>query len=66
MMQFLEFTFRSLWHFVGVFLILSLIIGYPFSVINRQIKHTTLREKGYPPAHCDVDGDFPKKEGEDD
>lgn len=24
------------------------------------IRHRTLRLKGYPPAHCDGDGDFPK------
>lgn len=66
MMTFLEFAFQSLGHFIGVFFLLSLLIGYPVSIINRKIKHNTLRRMGYPPAHCDIDGDFAKEEGEDD
>lgn len=31
---------------------------------NKKVKHKTLRMIGYPPEHCDADGDF-KPEIED-
>ena len=27
-------------------------------LIDRPLRHWTIRKHGYPPAHCDVDGDF--------
>lgn len=26
--------------------------------INRPLRHWNIRKHGYPPAHCDADGDF--------
>lgn len=26
--------------------------------INRPLRHMTIRKHGYPPPHCDADGDF--------
>lgn len=32
---------------------------------NRTLRHWNIRKHGYPPAHCDADGDFaPLKGGE--
>jgi len=43
----------------GLFLSALLI---PFKMImflvNRPLRHYTLRKNGYPPTHCDADGDF--------
>lgn len=33
--------------------------------LNRYWRHKTIRKQGYPPPHCDADGDFPAKEKED-
>jgi len=27
-------------------------------LINRPLRHYTLQKNGYPPPHCDADGDF--------
>ena len=29
-----------------------------FKIVNRIIRHFNLRKNGWPPAHCDADGDF--------
>ena len=48
--------------FAGYYLIIILLIGAPlrfiFIVINRILRHWNMRKHGYPPAHCDADGDF--------
>lgn len=31
---------------------------------NRILRHWNIRKHGYPPAHCDADGDFKKPEEE--
>ena len=33
-------------------------------LINRPLRHMNIRKHGWPPSHCDADGDF--KRGEDD
>lgn len=58
------------WNFIGYFMLLTLIIGTPAKVIifaiNRPLRHRNISKHGYPPAHCDADGDFKKpKEKED-
>lgn len=30
--------------------------------INRPLRHANIRKHGYPPPHCDADGDFLKEE----
>ena len=32
--------------------------------INRPLRHWTIRKHGYPPPHCDADGDFRDAESE--
>jgi len=32
--------------------------------INRPLRHANIRKHGWPPEHCDADGDF-KKEDDD-
>jgi hypothetical protein len=33
---------------------------------NRLMRHLNIRKHGWPPAHCDADGDFQKSEGSHD
>jgi len=28
------------------------------TLINRMLRHRNIRRHGYPPEHCDADGDF--------
>lgn len=50
------------WRFVGYWLMVLLILGVPAQVlvmlVNRPLRHWTIRTQGYPPPHCDADGDF--------
>jgi hypothetical protein len=50
------------WKFCGYWIMIVVIFGIPAKVImfiiNRPLRHYTLRKLGYPPIHCDADGDF--------
>ena len=58
MIEYLEFMFSGFWVFIGCFMVLTV----PFRVItyiyNRTLRHWNIRKHGYPPEHCDADGDF--------
>jgi len=65
-MEFLKFILSDFWVFVGFFIL----FGMPFSFLafcwNRFFRHLNIRKHGYPPPHCDADGDFRKDEDKDD
>jgi len=50
--------FQSFWHFAGCACLLSGGVNFLFLVWNRFMRHLNIRKHGYPPAHCDADGDF--------
>ena len=54
------------WKFIGYWIMITLILGIPAKVIvvaiNRPLRHMNIRKHGYPPKHCDADGDFKTKE----
>lgn len=55
----------SFWSFVGCCIIISMLLTFLFRVYNRTLRCITMRKHGYPPAHCDADGDFePEPENE--
>jgi hypothetical protein len=41
------------------------IVNCLFRLINRIIRHMNIRRYGWPPPHCDADGDFIKIEEEE-
>ncbi len=53
------------WRFVGYWLMILLFLGIPAQIIivaiNRPLRHWNIRKHGYPPEHCDADGDFKTK-----
>ena len=62
MMEFLEFTFKSFWHFVGVAILLN---GAAYFIINgllkswsRLLRCVMVSKHGWPPSHLDADGDW--------
>lgn len=57
-MEILKFTFESFWHFAGVFSILYILLYCTINAFNRFFRHWNIRKHGYPPSHCDADGDF--------
>ena len=58
------------WNFIGYWIMIGLIVGLPLNFIlklfNRLFRHWNIRIHGYPPPHCDADGDFKKEKKEDD
>ena len=64
-----KITFLSVnggfWQFVGCWVMVGLILGIPsrliFVLMNRIYRHRNIRKHGWPPSHCDGDGDFPSK-----
>jgi hypothetical protein len=56
MMTFLEFTFRSFWHFIGVLILVSAVANIIIKNWASFWRHRTISKHGYPPPHCDADG----------
>lgn len=61
-MKFLEFTFQSHWHFIGIAILLN---GFAYFTVNGIIRiwRSWLRARmvlkhGWPPEHLDADGDW--------
>jgi hypothetical protein len=52
--------------FLGYWIMIVVILGIPANIIkyaiNRPLRHMNIRKYGYPPSHCDADGDFLEKE----
>jgi hypothetical protein len=63
-MSFLEFTFESLGHFIGMVILFVLFGDWTLKLWNRFWRHWNIRKHGYPPRHCDADGDAVVEEEE--
>ena len=63
-MDILNFIFRGFWTFIGVTIILTGLANFLIIIWNRFWRHWNIRKHGYPPTHCDADGDFPELEKE--
>lgn len=62
MMEFIKFMFSDFFIFLGMLIILSGIGSGVLFMWNRMWRHWNIRKHGYPPPHCDADGDFKKEE----
>ncbi len=58
-MNIFEFMSDSPWlsFFLAWFLVQALHYTYIYC-INRPLRHANIRKHGWPPEHCDADGDF--------
>jgi len=59
MSEYLHFIFSDFWIFVGNMLLIFGLLELLFRVYNRALRHRHVMKYGYPPEHCDADGDFP-------
>jgi len=57
MNYFLEIAFSGFWQFVGCWILLCTAATIPLAIINRVLRHWTLIKHGYPPPHCNADGE---------
>lgn len=63
MNRFFEIATSGLFQFIGCFLLCYLPFNCAFKICNRYWRHKTIQKIGYPPTHCDADGDFkPEKD----
>lgn len=58
MITLLEFTFRSFWHFMGVLILVCVPVCTLATAWQMIMRHLSIRARGWPPSHCDADGDF--------
>jgi len=66
MKEFFEFVLSNFWIWLGFNFILGQVLNFMYRMYNRTWRHTNIRKHGYPPAHCDGDGEFrPIKNKED-
>lgn len=65
MKWFLELTFSGFWQFVGMCILLSGAGNLIMFIWNRFWRHWNIRKWGWPPEHCDADGDFAQVEEEE-
>lgn len=60
-----ESASEGLWNFVAYLIMVSMFLWIPATTlmitINRILRHWNIRKHGYPPEHCDADGDFKQK-----
>ena len=66
MLDVLKFACSSFWVFCGCGIIFSCISHFVIVIWNRGLRHWNIRKHGYPPEHCDADGDFKKMPKGDD
>lgn len=57
MMELLKFVLSDLWIFIGFTIIFSIPFYAIVTVCQLLLRHSTMRKQGYPPRHCDADGD---------
>jgi hypothetical protein len=60
-MEIIELIFRSFWSFAGSAIIIGAVLKTIMFMWNRLFRHMNIRKHGYPPSHCDADGDFKNK-----
>jgi hypothetical protein len=61
-MDIFQFMSDSPWLSFFLALIIGQLIGnIVVNLPNRIFRHWNIRKHGYPPAHCDADGDFKPK-----
>lgn len=57
--------FSGFWTFIGCWIIIYIPFGFVQFMWNRFWRHRNIYKHGYPPPHCDADGDFKEEEKED-
>jgi hypothetical protein len=61
-MEYLNFIFSGFWTFVGCLIIVTAILNFISKCWIAFWRHLSIRKHGYPPSHCDADGDLIKLE----
>lgn len=63
MVEFLKFVFSNFWSWLGFIIVFITALNFIIKLINLPFKHRRIIKLGYPPEHCDADGNtYEKKE----
>ncbi len=62
MKNILEVAMQGFWQFIGVLILVYIPFGFALQVIHKAIRAYTISKQGYPPPHCDGDGDAYKED----
>lgn len=65
MAEYVAFMFSGFWIFIGCWIIIGSVISCINYIVNRFLRHFTILKHGYPPPHCDADGEFKEDKEED-
>jgi len=57
MVEFINIIFSSFMTFLGFLILFSAIFTVIYAFYNRTLRFFTILKHGYPPEHCNVDGD---------
>lgn len=64
MLPILEYVLGGFWRFIGAMILLAMLLSlcvvpfnFMFRLWNRFMRHLNIRRAGWPPPHCDADGD---------
>jgi len=57
-MEVIRFIFSGFWIYLGSFIIFTTIFKIVFDFYSRTLRHRSLMKHGYPPSHCNGDGDL--------
>ncbi len=56
MMTLFQFAFSSLWHFFGIAFLLITVEIMLVTMWKHFFRFLIIRKHGYPPPHCNIDG----------
>jgi hypothetical protein len=64
-MEALQFIFSGFWIWLGAMILLALPLKFIHNIWVALLKYLAIRKSGYPPLHCDANGNFLTTENED-
>jgi hypothetical protein len=59
-MELIKLILSDFWYFIAFLIIFGMIITFIYKIFNRILRHYSLMKHGYPPEHCDADGELPE------
>lgn len=65
-MAVLEFIFSDFWIWLGFTIIFLSGVIFFYQLFSRTMRHKVLMKHGYPPPHCNADGNAPDDDEDED
>lgn len=65
MLEFIKFILSDLFVFIGFCIIAGGLLNFTYDFYTRTLRHFAIMKHGYPPEHCDSDGDLLTNKEED-